>query len=346
MARRTIVTIGASAGGIEALGRVVRGLPPDIPAAILVVVHISEHSVLPAVIQRASALPTAHARDGEVPRPGRIYIAPPGVHLLLEDHHLRLRHGPRENGARPAIDPLFRSAARSLRDRGVGVILSGQLDDGVAGLYAIKARGGLAIVQDPDDAAAPSMPRHALRLVDVDFRAPANQIGPLLADIANEETMSTKSKRQGSGRAVSAAKRVSVSAKAVTGRNGVPMRGRDQDKIGERHRAHPPESPEQDPLRCPDCSGPLYRVTAGDLEQWSCREGHVLSPDSLSSAQTDALERALWLAVRTMKERALIDRTVSHRSETSAPTTRERLAERAHATERDVELLREILARI
>ncbi|HET6149447.1 MAG TPA: chemotaxis protein CheB [Polyangia bacterium] len=344
MARRTIVTIGASAGGIEALGRVVRGLPPDIPAAIVVVVHISEYSVLPAVLQRASPLPTAHARDGEVPRPGRIYVAPPGVHLLLEDDHLRLRHGPRENGARPAIDPLFRSAARSVRDRVVGVILSGQLDDGVAGLYAIKARGGLAIVQDPEDAAAPSMPSHALRLVDVDFRAPANQIGPLLAEIANEETMSTKSKRRGSERAASAAKR--VIAKAVAGRNGVPMRGRDQDKIGERHRARPPESPEQDPLRCPDCSGPLYRVSGGDLEQWSCREGHVFSPDSLSSAQTDALERALWLAVRTMKERALIDRTISQRGETSAPSTRARLAERAHATEHDVALLREILARL
>jgi two-component system chemotaxis response regulator CheB len=342
--RRTIITIGASAGGIEALMRLVRGLTPDIPAPVLVVVHISEQSVLPAVIGRASPLPTAHARDGEIPRPGHIYVAPPGVHMLFEGGRLRLRHGPRENGARPAIDPLFRSAARSLRDQVVGVILSGQLDDGVAGLYAIKARGGLAIVQDPDDAAAPSMPRNALRLVEVDYRANANEIGPLLVKIANEGSMSTKSKRRSNGRSATAAKK--VSAKALTGRNGVPMRGRDNDQIGKQHRASPPDSPEEDPLRCPDCSGPLYRVSNGDLVQWSCREGHIFSPDSLSGAQSDALERALWLAVRTMKERALIDRTLSQQSASSPPVTRERLAERAHATEHDVDLLRGILARI
>jgi two-component system chemotaxis response regulator CheB len=344
MARRTIVTIGASSGGIEALIRVVGGLTPDIAAPILVVVHVGEQSVLPAVIGRASQLPTAHARDGEEPRPGRIYIAPPGAHLIIENERLRLSHGPRENGTRPAIDPLFRSAARSLRDRVVGVILSGQLDDGVAGLYAIKARGGVAIVQDPADAVAPSMPRHALRLVDVDYRLNANEIGPLLVAIARAGTVSTKSLRPAKGRAARAAKR--VTAKGVAGRNGVPMRGRDHDKIGARHRASPPASPEADPLRCPDCSGPLYRVSSGDLVQWSCREGHVLSPESLSAAQTEALERALWLAVRTMKERALIDRTLSAQRGSGAVSTRERLAERAHTSERDVELLREILARI
>jgi two-component system chemotaxis response regulator CheB len=339
-----IIAIGASAGGIEALIRLTRGLTPDIRAAILVVVHISEQSVLPLVIARSSPLPAVHARDRQVPRPGCIYIAPPGVHLVLDEDRLRLRHGPRENGTRPAIDPLFRSVARSARERAVGVILSGQLDDGVAGLYAIKARGGLAIVQDPNDAAAPSMPQHAVRLVDVDFKLPANEIGPLLVRIAHEENMTRKKKRTQNGHGVIAAKR--SSAKAAAGRSATAMQQRGRNTIGQEHRASAPPKAEADALRCPDCTGPLYRVASGDLVQWSCREGHVFSPDSLSAAQTDALERALWLAVRTMKERALIDRTISRQHETSTTTTRERLLERAHATEQDVELLRQILSRI
>jgi two-component system chemotaxis response regulator CheB len=345
MGQPSIVTIGASAGGIEALTRVVRGLRPDIPAAILVVVHISEQSVLPAVLARQSRNPTAHARDGEVPKAGHIYVAPPGYHLLLEGEHLRLRSGPRENGARPAIDPLFRSAARSARDRVIGVILSGLLDDGVAGLYAIKARGGTAIVQDPDDAAAASMPRNALRYVDTDYCVTADQVGPLLFDITTGGTMTATGKRTSKisrARPTAGRKKTAATGPASVARN----KGRQRSHIGDHHRAHAPASPEEDALRCPDCGGPLYRVNTGQLVQWACREGHVFSPDSLNGAQTEALERALWLAVRTMKERALVDRTMSERAGDAAQATGHRLVERAQATERDVELLQSILARI
>jgi two-component system chemotaxis response regulator CheB len=330
-----LIVIGASAGGIEALTRLIRGIRPDISAPILVVLHVGEQSMLPAILERRGRLPVAHALDGESLRPGRIYVALPGHHLLVDSSRLRLTHGPRENGHRPAIDPLFRSAARAWRDRVIGVLLSGQLDDGVAGLFAIRARGGITVVQDPKDAFAPSMPQNALRLVDVNYCLPAADIGPLLMELVNGGTMALKHKRH-----TSAAKTVRSTAASKP-----RMRGFGANKIGERPRASPPPDPEQDPLRCPDCSGPLYQVHSGDVVQWRCREGHVFSPESLNGAQTDALERALWLAVRTMKERALIDRSIGA-TQGKPQNMRARVVERAQAAEHDVELLRQILQRI
>ncbi|HEX3695537.1 MAG TPA: chemotaxis protein CheB [Polyangia bacterium] len=335
MAAPRLIVVGASAGGVEALTRLVHGIQPDIRAPILVVLHISEQSILPAILDRAGPLPAAHVLNGETLQPGRIYVAPPGQHLLVDSSHLWLTRGPRENGHRPAIDPLFRSAARTWRDRVVGVLLSGQMDDGVAGLYAIRARGGITVVQDPKDAIASSMPQNALRLVDVNYCLPAAELGPLLMELVNGGTMATRRKRH-----TSAAKTVKSGAARVP-----RMRGFGANKIGERPRASPPPDPEQDPLRCPDCSGPLYQVPGGGPGQWGCREGHVFSPESLSGAQTEALERALWLAVRTMKERALIDRSLG--AVPSKPEKlRTRVIERAQSVEHDIELLRQILQRI
>jgi two-component system chemotaxis response regulator CheB len=191
MSRHDIIAVGASAGGLDALAHLVRGLSPDLRATLLVVLHISEKSFLPDILSREGPLAATHAHDGERPAPGHIYVAPPRHHLLLEGDHLRLVHGPRENRHRPAIDPLFRSVARSRREQAIGVILSGMLDDGVAGLFAIKARGGLAVVQNPADAAAPSMPRAALRYVDPDYCMPARDLGPLLSLLSKGDFMPT-----------------------------------------------------------------------------------------------------------------------------------------------------------
>lgn len=154
MQGRDIIVIGASAGGVEALREVTRGLPADLPAAVFVVLHTPIHgtSALPRILNRYGSLPAAHARDGEAIYPGRIYVAPPNNHLLLKRGYIRLVLGPRENGHRPAIDPLFRTAARAYRSRVVGVVLSGALDDGTAGLAVVKQEGGVAVVQDPESA--------------------------------------------------------------------------------------------------------------------------------------------------------------------------------------------------
>jgi len=181
-----IVVLGFSAGGIEPLLQLVAGLPSDLPASVFVVHHFPTHSVsaLPSILRRVAHLPVTAAVDDEVIRPGRIYVGRPDRHLLLEDGRVRLARGPREHGNRPALDPLFRSAARAYGPRVIGVILSGTLDDGTIGLHAIKAAGGLAVVQDPEGAAYPGMPHSAMQHVDVDHVAPSGELGALLARLA------------------------------------------------------------------------------------------------------------------------------------------------------------------
>jgi two-component system chemotaxis response regulator CheB len=187
---REIVLIGGSAGGIEALISVVRGLPADFPASILVTIHVSPHapSMLPAILARAGKLPARHAVEGETLLPGTIFVAPPDHHLVLgERDTLHVRRGPRENGHRPAIDSLFRSApVHGYSARCVGVVLSGYLDDGAAGLYALRSRGGLAIVQDPATASAPDMPSNALAFTGADFVLPPAEIAPRLVQLLDE----------------------------------------------------------------------------------------------------------------------------------------------------------------
>jgi two-component system chemotaxis response regulator CheB len=170
MAGRDIIVLGASSGGVETLTTVVSGLPQDLNAALFVVLHMPARgeSLLPQILSRAGKLPAEHARDNEPVQKGRIYVAPPDFQLLLQDRVARLVRGPKENNHRPAIDPTFRTAARVYGARVVGVVLSGALDDGTAGLAAVKRRGGIAVVQDPKDALFPDMPRSAMEAIDID----------------------------------------------------------------------------------------------------------------------------------------------------------------------------------
>src|SRR5262245_27288904 len=176
-----IIVVGASAGGVEALTQLVRALPADLPASVFVVLHVPAQSpsVLPTILSRVSPLPAVHPEDGEAIQPGRIYVAPPDRHLLVKRGHVRLARGPRENSNRPAVDPLFRTAGRAYGRRVVGVVLSGVLDDGTAGLAAVKMRGGVAVVQGPDEALYPGMPRNAAENVAVDYCLPVGQIAAL-----------------------------------------------------------------------------------------------------------------------------------------------------------------------
>ena len=188
VAAHDIIVIGASAGGVEAISVVVSLLPRNLRAAVLVVLHVSRgRSMMPEILTRAGRLPAVHPDDGDGLQYGRIYVARPDYHLTVERGRVRVVQGPRVNGCRPAIDPLFSSAARAYGARVVGVVLTGSLTDGTAGLAAVKKAGGLAIVQDPDEAFASSMPDSARASVAVDYVLPLHDIGPLLASLTREQ---------------------------------------------------------------------------------------------------------------------------------------------------------------
>ncbi len=302
MPERDIIVVGASAGGVETLTTLVRGLPPDLPAAVFVVLHFPAHttSLLPAILSRAGALPARHAEDGEEIVNGRIYIAPPDRHLLVERGVVRVTSGPRENGHRPAVDPLFRSAARAYARRVVGVVLSGTLDDGTAGLQAIKTCDGVAVVQDPADALFSGMPLSAIENVAVDQVLPAAAIAPYLARLARDTTPQD---------------------------GPAPTRGTDLTgdvRLEEMDMAAPdmvvPDSDDKvgdpSPFGCPECGGVLRELREGELVRYRCRVGHAYGADSLLAAQSDGVEDALWSALRALEESESLARRLAARPRT------------------------------
>jgi two-component system chemotaxis response regulator CheB len=294
MPGRDIIVVGASAGGVEALTQLVRGLPADLPAAVFVVLHVPPHgtSVLPNILRRAGRLPADHARDGEPIVPGRVFVAPPDYHLLLKDGHVRLARGPTENSHRPSIDPLFRTAARRHGRRVIGVVLSGVLDDGTAGLLAIKNRGGLAVVQRPDDALYSGMPQNALDNVAVDHSLRVAEIGPLLARLAAEPPAAPEPP-------------VPPELELET-----DMAELEVDAL-----QRPDRPGNLSGFGCPECGGTLWELHEGDMVRYRCRVGHAWSPDSLLAKQSDGLEAALWTALRALEERAVLATKMARRAD-------------------------------
>lgn len=285
--RRDTIVIGASAGGVSALKDVVRGLPSDLPAALLVVMHVpgGHRSLLPEILTRAGKLPARHAQDGEPIECGRIYVAPPDCHLGVNDGTLRVYHGPRINHLRPAADPLFKSAAEVLGPRVIGVVLSGFLDDGTAGLHAIKLAGGISVVQDPEQTTFPSMPENAMRTVDVDHVVASHEMGPLLARLTSEEIPAVMDQDDATGKPIRLDHRT-----PTDGYDGAPA------------------------YSCPDCGGVLRETTGGELVHYRCRVGHEYSPDGLLTLQSETVEEALWTALRAMEERAEVSRRLATRA--------------------------------
>lgn len=314
--------IGASAGGVDALVKVVGALPPELPAAVFVVLHVAptHSSVLPDILARSGALPVTAARDGEHFERGHVYVAPPDVHLLIAGGHIRLTHGPRENGHRPAVDPLFRSAARAYGNRTIGVILSGTLDDGTAGLRFLKRRGGAAVVQHPDDAAYSGMPESAIGNVAVDRVVPAAEVAAAICALIDKPV-----------------------AQREPGDD--PVEGSDPPDLVEL----PPQEndiPNGDPtaLTCPECGGVLHASEDHHLLRFACQVGHVYSQESLFNGQADALEGALWAALRSLEERADLLRRMARRA--GLPTRRDRLQDRAGEVEREARLVHDVASRL
>lgn len=285
---QTIIVIGTSAGGMDALKSVLAALPPDLPAAVCLVMHIGANkSVLPEILSRAGPLPVRHARDGEPLRPGVVLVAPPDRHLLLSNSgdlpHTVLSHGPKENYTRPAIDPLFRSAAAAFGARVVGVILTGYLDDGTVGLQAIKACGGTAIVQEPSDAFAPDMPASARDHVAVDLLLPLCRIGAELATLAQRRAALARPPAH-----TPVPDWVRLENRFIT-----PGAGMDElEKIAE------PST-----YTCPECQGTLWQIKAPPPQRFRCHTGHSFTAQTLEQQQGQQAEAAMWAAVRALRER-------------------------------------------
>ncbi len=318
-----IIVVGASAGGVEALTTLFAGLPADLPAAVFVVLHIpaQARSLLPEILTRAGQLPAAQAVDGMVIEHGKVYVAPADHHLLVEPGRVRVVHGPHENRHRPAVDPLFRSAAAAYGPRVVGVILSGTLDDGTSGLAAVKAAGGVAIVQDPQDALYRGMPDNALRYVKVDYCLPCADIPPLLTRLA--ATPVTQEGGPVSDRLEHDVEAARLDSEALAGdeRPGKPS-----------------------VYVCPDCSGTLWEVHEDNIVRFRCRVGHAYTLESLLAAHDEALETSLWVALRALEESISLNRRLEERSrEAGLDAASRRFGERVAETEVHAQRIREML---
>lgn len=318
--RRDIIVIGASAGGLQPLQRILAELPADLKAAVFVVLHIGAASHLAAVLGRFSALPVVRAASGEPIVFGQVHVAVPGFHMLLHDAHLLLRRGPKENLARPAIDPLFRSAACTFGARVIGVVLSGALNDGSAGLRAIKQCGGIAVVQHPADAAVADMPLSAQRHAAVDYLVPADEIAPLLARLAGEPAGVTPP--------------IPLEIRVETAIAAQELSGmRAEDELGRPSR-----------FTCPECHGTLWEIDDGSLLRYRCHVGHAFTAEAMLAAQATKAEEMLWSLMRAHQERAALARRMAAQERAgSHMALAEQLERRAREYDDDAQVVRELL---
>jgi two-component system chemotaxis response regulator CheB len=321
MTQRDTIVIGASSGGVVALSKLCASLPADLPAAIFVVVHIgARSSQLPKILGSSGPLPATHAQDGETALPGHIYVAPPDHHMLLEENTIRLNRGPKENHTRPAIDPLFRSAALARGRRVIGIVLSGYLDDGTAGLHAIKRCGGMAMVQDPAEAQADSMPLSALQNVEVDHCLGVDSLAGKLADLAGKPV------EHGTSQPPEELVREHLSS---TGEGNMTERLQDIAAAS--------------PIVCPECKGVLWELHDKAPVRFRCHTGHAYTLKSLAHEQVATAEAALWAAVRALQDLEQVMRKLAavhlSKGETALARTAGREADKAAEQARRVEQL-------
>ncbi len=332
MTNRDLIVIGASAGGVEAYQQLIPLLPSDLPAAVLLVLHTGHDTprTLAGILGAHSLLPVEDAEDGTRLEPGHVYVGVPNYHLRVEDSRMRLTLGPKENRHRPSVDTLFRSAAQAKGAAVIGVVLTGLLDDGSAGLAVIKAHGGVAVVQDPDDAIFDSMPRSAMEAAGPDYVVPLEKMASLLVRLTK-------------GEAPAPAPHLAARSRKSKGVATMPRRTVPPD-----HQPTPTENKPGAPsvYTCPECSGTLWQVSNGEVERYECRVGHAYSLASLVEAHSEAVEEALWVALRTLEESASLSRRMAERArEKRHNGLATRWEDLARGKEENAQLLRGILTR-
>ncbi len=291
MQRRCIV-IGASAGGFEVVVDIASQLPADLPVPVFLAMHVPAYqpSYLPSILARAGKLQAIHPVDGQKVEPGFIYIAPPDRHLLIDDGHVAVKRGPKENGFRPSIDALFRSAAYSFGPGAIGVVLSGALHDGTSGLWTIKRLGGIAIVQDPYDARYASMPRSALEYVNADYTVKASEISELLIRLANDPVEREGANRKDADKDLE--HRIATEVQVAAGTN-----------VSEENIL---ELGELTSFTCPECHGTLIQIKEGAFSRFRCHTGHGFTDDALLDAVTRYTGEKVWQVTRSLQETVMI----------------------------------------
>lgn len=323
MTHRDTIVVGASAGGVEALTTLVSGLPADLAACVLIVLHTPPTGVnaLAAILARVTPLRVVAAADESPLVPGSVIVARPDHHLVVVDHRVILTRGPRENGHRPAVDVLFRSAARALGPRVIGVVLSGSLDDGSAGLVSIRARGGVGLVQDPKEALQPGMPTNAILAAEPEYVQSLAEMPATLVRLVGEVVSEPD-------RAADPLLDAEVAMSELE-----PSQFRD----GER-----PGTPAG--LSCPDCHGTLFTIDEQGYLRYRCRVGHAWSPESLLAENDNALEGALWMAMRSLEEKAALAERMAQRANGQAQRlSGRRFQEQANEARTAAELIRAML---
>jgi two-component system chemotaxis response regulator CheB len=287
MHKKDIIVIGGSAGGFDAIKTLITGLPTDFNASIFIVWHMHPETagILPEVLSRLQSIPATNAYNGETVEPRHIYVAPPDHHMMLEGDIIRLSRGPKENRFRPAVDPLFRSAAYIYRSRVIGVVLSGALDDGTSGLWSVKQYGGTAIVQDPKDALVPAMPASAMKAVNVDFVVPVTEIPGLLAELARTPAGAVAIEENNS----IITREINI---ALQNNHGIELFG----------------APTR--FTCPECHGSLSVINDGERIRYRCHTGHAFSADCLLEGISENIEESLWNAIRGVEEGIMLLNTI------------------------------------
>lgn len=320
MNTRDTIVLGASAGGVDALTAIAAALPERLPAAIFVVLHVGSHrSILPAMLEQAGRLPAHHARDGERIVNGCIYVAPPDLHMVIEDDVVRTIRGPKENFARPAIDPLFRSAAVNRGPRVIGAVLTGHLDDGTAGLAAVRACGGTTMVEDPEHAHAPDMPRNAMNGTEPDYVLPIDKLASTIGALAGSPAIASPLAPPG----------LVIENDATLTSTSLEKMATIGDPTG---------------ISCPECGGSLWRLHEPPPARYRCHTGHAFGSESLLAASDHVIERSLWQAVRALHEKkALNAERAEYHMSLGEQKSAQRFAARANDAEQAARALEQLL---
>ena len=320
-----VIVIGTSAGGAEALSRLMNDLPKDFLIPIFIVWHISPVSsnYLPKMLAKSTNLGVKSAENGEKIVPGQIYIAPPDHHLIIDDGKMRVVYGPKENRFRPAIDPLFRSAADAHGPNAIGILLTGMLNDGTSGLWAIKDRGGTTIVQDPDDAQFPDMPMNALNNVEIDYRVPLTEMAKILLKLAAEPDKKDDGFKP---------EEMGIEVRMTTDRK---VSDTDVKKIGE-----------VSEFTCPECHGTLWKIQEGNIIRFRCRTGHAYSVEALLDELSKLIENLVWESIKGLEEyTSLIKYLAEHFHDEPLKHKKGIYLEKAEVSQKFADALRDILTK-